>query len=515
VSPLNLPNPDPSRPTRAKIVATLGPASSSPDVIARLIEGGVSVFRLNFSHGSLDDQAPRLQHIRTAARTLRSPVAVLGDLPGPKIRVGAVPEGGIHLRTGQDVLIRHDERVARQEQGRVVLSCTYEPIGREVAEGHRVLIDDGRIRLLATHARQHELLCTVTNPGRVSSGKGINLPDSDISAPPLADRDWRAVEWSIEHGVDYLAMSFVRSGAEVRQLQERLAGICPLRADAPEDADGARIPVIAKIERPQALANIDDIVEAADAVMVARGDLGVEMDIARVPIAQKRIIAACAHWGRPCIVATQMLESMITEPLPTRAEATDVAGAIWEGADALMLSGETAVGHDPVLVVDTMRRIVAMAEIAGHAGEREPNPPSHASVRAYRTAALAHGAWHVARDMNAALIACWSQRGGTARYLSQNDFRAPILAWTSERRWARRMALYKNVTPVRSDPPDSRRLADWTDMVERLALERGLARDGDVVVLLAGKPLGIPKATSAIAILRIGETGTGFRTHDT
>jgi len=480
----------------------------------RLIETGVSVFRLNFSHGSLRDQARRIEGIRGAAQELRRPVAVLGDLPGPKIRVGPVPEGGVSLTAGAEVLIRASEEVAGESDGRVVLGCTYPRISEEVEEGHRVLIDDGRVRLLAVGSGEDGLLCTVMSAGRVTSGKGINLPDSDISAPPLTDRDWRAVTWSVEHGVDYLAMSFVRTAWEVRELKERLEGMCGVRREAPEDSEGARIPVVAKVERPQAVTNIEEIVEASDAVMVARGDLGVEMDIARVPVVQKRIVEVCGHYGRPCIVATQMLESMISEPMPTRAEATDVAGAIFEGADAVMLSGETAVGHDPVLVVETMRRIVAMAEAASHAGEREPNPPSHASVRGYRTAALAHGAWHVARDMEASLVACWSQRGGTARYLSQNDFRAPILAWTSDRRWARRMALYRNVTPVRSAPPESGRLADWTDMVEGFALERGLAEEGDVVVLLAGKPLGEARATNSLAVLTIGDQSTGFRTHE-
>jgi len=253
-----------------------------------------------------------------------------------------------------------------------------------------------------------------------------------------------------------------------------------------------------------------EIVRAADVIMVARGDLGVEMDIARVPVVQKRLIAEAAAWGTPCIVATQMLESMIDHVGPTRAEASDVANAVFDGAGAVMLSGETAVGKHPTLVVETMRRIIAAAEERLDEEPHENEPPTVREVRSYRTAALAHAAWHVARDMGASVVACWSERGGTARYLSQNDFRVPILAYSSHARSTRQFAMLPNVTPMHAAPPESGRLSDFCRMVEEDVLRLGWAGEGDSLVLLAGKPLGVPRATNMIGVLSIGDPTTGF-----
>jgi pyruvate kinase len=246
--------------------------------------------------------------------------------------------------------------------------------------------------------------------------------------------------------------------------------------------------------------------------MVARGDLGVEMDLAQVPVVQKRILARCQAWGKPAIVATQMLESMITSPSPTRAEASDVANAVFDGADAVMLSGETAVGKHPPLVVDTMRRIIAAAEAHIASLPRASSPPQKLQESHYPTAALAHGAWHLACDLGARLVACWSQNGGAARYLSQNDFRIPIVAYTSSDAAARRMALLKGVTPIRRDPPPT--LSAFTDLAEHDLLARGWVRRGDPVVLLAGEPLGKPKATNSIATLFIGDPEGGYRSRE-
>lgn len=523
-----LSTPEIDRPTRAKIVATLGPASESPEVVAKMIEAGVAVFRLNFSHGDFDAHERRLSVVRQVAASMRRPVAVLGDLPGPKIRVGRVPaeigpEGGLMLRAGHDVVIRCGATEASLETDRAgapvaVLPCTYEPLAREVRAGQRVLINDGAVRMLAVESGGDELRCRVTVGGLVTTGKGINLPDSDISAPAITDRDWACVEWAVGRSLDFLALSFVRRADEILALKRALEGMCSVERGAgarssvvPEQ--GALIPVVAKIEKPQALRALDAIVDAADAIMVARGDLGVEMDIAQVPVVQKRIVAACKDWGKPCIVATQMLETMIENATPTRAEASDVANAVFDGADAVMLSGETAVGKHPALVVETMRRIIAAAE--ARIAETPPvaNPPAKLVESRYRTAALAHGAWHIARDIAAKLVVCWSESGGTARYLSQNDFRVPIIAYSSSERATRRMALLGGVTPVWSSPPPSGRLGDWTDMAEAELVARGWVREGDPVVLLAGKPLGRAKATNSIAILHIGDPEGGYRAH--
>ncbi|MBK7404525.1 MAG: pyruvate kinase [Phycisphaerales bacterium] len=508
------------RPSLTKVLATLGPASDSPETITKLVQAGVSLFRLNFSHGSLEDHARRLDAVRMVARTLRRPLAVLGDLQGPKIRVGLMPKGGLDISTGSTVALRLGVPEGFVEtdgagEPRVVLPFEYEPLAREVLPGHRVLINDGSIRMLAVERDpdRGELVCRVTSGGLVTTRKGINLPDSDLSAPAITERDWECVEWAVAHGVDLLALSFVRQAAEVLELKQRLAGMCPISPDEKDDELGSTIPVVAKIEKPQALEAIDEIVQAADAIMVARGDLGVEMDIARVPIAQKAIIKSCSRFGKPCIVATQMLESMIESPMPTRAEATDVANAVLDGAGCLMLSAETATGKHPVLVVDTMRRIALAAEDHLASLPASPSAPQQLQQERYRTAALAHGAWHIANDVGAELIVCWSQAGGGARYLSQNDFRVPIIAYTSSIKAARRMALLRGVTAIRAEPPPSGRLSDWNEMVDRDLVTRGWAEHGTPIVLVAGKPLGKSKVTTSVAVHYVGYY-TGFRTHD-
>jgi pyruvate kinase len=498
----------PILPTRANIIATLGPASDSPEMVRRLIDSGVAAFRLNFSHGDFAGHGKRLSTVRAVAAEMNRPVAVFGDLCGPKIRLGAVPENCActELTSGEDVVFRRGVPAATIDSGptkTAILPTTYPDLIDEVQPGQRVLINDGAIRMLAVEKRgPHELLCRVTSGGPISTGKGINLPDSDIRAPAITDRDWECAEWAVANDLDFLALSFVRRAAEIQELRARLVLLC---------AGTAPVPIISKIEKPQAVANLDAIVEASDAVMVARGDLGVEMDIAQVPIVQKRILQRCQAWGKPCIVATQMLESMITAPIPTRAEASDVANAIFDGADCVMLSGETAVGKHPALVVETMRRIIAAAESRIAETPYTDTAPEKLVESRYATAALAHGAWHLAKDIGAKLIICWSQAGGTARYLSQNDFRIPIIAYTSSPHAARRMALLKGVTPIRADAPIG--LGDFTDLAERDMLARNWVRKGDVTVLVAGKPLGQAKATNSLAILTIGDPIGGYRSH--
>lgn len=507
-----------ARPTLAKIVATIGPASDTPEVIARLIAAGVDVFRLNFSHGNPDEHLRRLKAIRSAAVEAGQPVAILGDLQGPKIRVGRLGDEGVELCPGQDVVFSSDATAPFDPaNGAVRLPTEYEGLASEVRSGHRVLINDGAIRLLAIDpepgdraAAGRTLRCRVTVGGRVTSRKGINLPDSDVKAAAITQRDWEWVEWSVGHGVDLLALSFVRRAEEVRELKRALAGMCPADFSVDHTADAAMIPVIAKIEKPQALTELDAIVEAADAVMVARGDLGVEMELAEVPLIQKRLIAKCDEWGKPCIVATQMLESMIEGASPTRAEASDVANAVLDGADAVMLSGETAIGKHPVLVVETMRRIVAAAEGRIAETRTQPSPSARLMKSRYRTAALAHGAWHVAHDIGAKIVACWSQEGGTARYLSQTGMDVPIVAYTSSERAMRRMSLLRSVTARVTPPPPDGTLSTWNEQVERDLRALGWVRDGDPIVLVAGKPLGVKGATSAVAVHYTGNRSTGF-----
>ncbi|MCC6428132.1 MAG: pyruvate kinase [Phycisphaerales bacterium] len=505
------------RRTLTRIVATIGPASDSHEMVRKLIEAGVSVFRFNFSHGTLEDHARRLEVVREVSAELERPIAALGDLQGPKIRVGKVPETGIMLQRGQDVVFRRGVAMAFAEPAgdmpRAIFGTTYEPLIDEATPGHRVLINDGAIRLLAIDraADGGELLCRVISGGLVTSGKGINLPESDLSAPAISDRDWQCVDWAVENSMDFLALSFVRKAEEIHQLRTHLESARP--SDPRKDAHGetASMPIIAKIEMPQAIKNLEEIIDAADGVMVARGDLGVEMDIAIVPVAQKAIVRACNQAGKPCIVATQMLESMIESVTPTRAEATDVANAIFDGTDAVMLSAETATGKHPVNVVETMTRIALAAEDHIASQPVEESSPTRLVQSHIPIAALCRGAWRIACDIGAAAVVCWSERTGTARYLSQNGFRIPVIAYSSSIRATRRMALLRGVYAVCARPPASGTLGEWNEQVDRYLLEQGLVREGQPIVLVAGKPLGKPKMTNAIAIHRVGELGSGYR----
>jgi pyruvate kinase len=510
-------------PKHAKIVATLGPASDSPEMIERLIKAGVNIFRLNFSHGDLDGQLVRMQRVREAAVRLRTPIAILGDLQGPKMRVTKVPDldgsGGLVLDTGCDVVFKKSLDIAVKgtddDDFFAAFGVTFEAMFTDVEPGQRVLVNDGAIRMLIVDMKKgEEVRCRVTHGGKISSGKGVNMPETELSMPAITDRDWECVEWGVRHGVDVFALSFVRTADEVMELKNKLKGMCSIDPERGADPLAHDIPVVTKVEKPQAVANLESIVQASDGIMVARGDLGVEMDTWHVPVAQKHIVAMCAAYGKPCIVATQMLETMVTEPIPTRAEASDVANAIFDGADAVMLSAETAVGKHPDLVVETMTRIIRSAEDWIDLQPHEPTPPSKLEDHPHRSASMAAGAWHIANKAQAKLIVVWSQTGGMARYLSQHDFRIPILAYTSSRIAARRMTFFGGVTPIRCDVPKDGLLATWTDIVADRVREEGWAQDGDAVIMIAGKPLGGTTAQDILAILRLGDPNSGFRAHD-
>lgn len=499
-------DPHASSPILARIIATIGPASDSPEMIAQLIGAGVGIFRFNFSHGSFDEHAARLATVRRVAEQMGRTIGCMGDLPGPKIRVGTVAAPGIELRPGDEVVfVRDPAEASTRVQDGIQLArfpTTYPQLIDDVLPGQRVLINDGAIRMLAIEQQSGQLRCSVTVGGLVTTGKGINLPESEISAPAITDKDWAVVEWAVHHGLDFLALSFVRSPDEIATLQDRLWSMCSVDRAQTDAGHGSMIPVIAKVEKPQAVARIDEIVQQADGIMVARGDLGVEMDIAQVPLVQKRIIAACDRFGTPCIVATQMLETMIERSIPTRAEASDVANAILDGAGAVMLSGETAVGRHPALVVETMRRIVAAAEHELASRCAEPSSEIIPDAGHELTASLAHAAAEAACEIGAGAVACWSQNGGTARYLSQNKLAVPILACSSSVRATRRMMLLRGVTPLHMDPPDS--LERWYERVEAHLTALGLAAQGVWAILLAGMPLGEVKRTDTMTIRRVG-----------
>jgi len=507
---------DPTRPAHAKVVATLGPASDTDETLSKLIEAGVSVFRLNFSHGSLEDMDIRLERVRRAIDNSGRSVALLGDLQGPKMRVCKVPDihddGGIMLNAGDDIFFRKGQGDAKIIDGKASFDVTFDAFYEDVLPGQRVLINDGLIRMLAVEREKGEWLrCRVTVGGKVTSSKGVNLPESELDMPAITERDWKCAQWACENGIDYLALSFVRTASEIEELKAKLDE-WKRPGEQPGDSDmGTSIPVVAKVEMPQAIANIDSIIRTADAIMVARGDLGVEMDVAKVPVIQKYILAKCTAMGKPCIVATQMLETMIESATPTRAEASDVANAVLDGCDAVMLSGETAVGAHPTLVVETMQRIIKVTESRMDEILHSNGQPIDMKEYPFRSAALANGVWHMSKELNAKAIVVWSQAGGMARYLSQYNFRMPIYGYTSSKMASHRMALYGGVTPIYTQPPASGRLRDWTDQVEELIRSEGITEDGDAVLMVAGKPLGALLAQSTLSILRMGDASSGFR----
>ncbi len=485
-----------------KIIATVGPTCATPAIIIRLIEEGARVFRINFSHGTLDDFARSLATVREAAKRTGSHAAVLGDLSGPKIRIGKVVEAGIELTVGDRVEFQRDPVVATAAAAdqAVVFSTTYPSLVDDVQPGERLLIDDGNIRLLVIdkigEGPAARLVANVTGGGRVTSAKGLNLPDNaSLSVPSLTEHDRRCVEWAVTNELDFLALSFVRKADDVRLLKSLLPVRTPNRA--------SWIPVIAKIEKPQALDDLPAIINEADGVMVARGDLGVEMDLAEVPGIQKRVIALAHDYGKPVIVATQMLQSMIESSSPTRAEVSDVANAIYEGADAVMLSGETAVGRYPVQAVHTMARVALATQRLIHSECRPSRPPVKLQETRYRTAALAHGVSVVVRDLDAKLVLTWSELGGGARYLSQNRLGVPILAAGSNPESLRKMSLLFGVTPIAMPRPASSN--EFILKMDSLIREKGWAKTGDAIIIVKGEPIGTPGVTNQILIHYLGD----------
>jgi pyruvate kinase len=478
-----------------RIVATVGPASSTVIALEALVRAGVSIFRLNFSHGTLDQHAKTLAAIRTVEASTGQITGVLADLPGPKIRVGQAPMEGIDLQVGKVVRIRPGSACTLGPEP--TLACTYAGIVDDAEAGHRVLIDDGAIRLLVIDRRDGALVCTTLTGGIVRTGKGINLPDSRVRADPITERDLLGAEFAVANDIDFLGMSFVQDPDDVRRLRQALEHHARRlgRASIPQ--------IVAKIERPQAIERIEEIVRAADAVMVARGDLGVEMDLAKVPVLQKRVLATARAEGKPTIVATQMLQSMVDVPVPTRAEVSDVANAILDGCDAVMLSGETAVGKWPVITVETMVRIAREAELHLAATSGPTVPPERLVRERDRVAALAHGASRSARDLGVARVVAWSQTGVTALLLSRYGFTVPVLAASTDIAALRRMRILRGVEPMLTEQQPATFL-DFVNGAERYLRERGTARNGDLILVVSGERFGVGAPSALMALREVG-----------
>jgi len=472
---------------RAKIVCTLGPATSSPEKIGQLIDAGMDVARLNFSHGDRTDHLKALQAVRTEARKRDRAVAVLLDVQGPKIRVGRFAAGEVELVEGREFVITTDTSVVGDEKR---VSTSYPDLTSDVRPGALILLDDGLLTLEVKEVRGKDVVCGVQVGGTLKNNKGINLPSVNVSAPALTEKDRADLSFGMSVGVDYIAQSFVRSPDDVRLARQLVT------------AHGHSIPIIAKIEKQQAVDRIDEIIREADGIMVARGDLGVELGPEKVPLIQKQLIEATNGKGKIVITATQMLESMIRHQRPTRAEASDVANAVLDGTDALMLSGETAVGLYPIETVRTMDRIILEVERSPLYRLSLENPSLDLPVSAN---AIAHAAVIAARQMGIRNVAVVTDSGGAARLMSEYRPEATILALTTNEVTYYRLALYWGVLPLLIPPAST--MSELIDRVEELLRERNLAQDGEFVVLTASTPIGAGDTTTTLRIHKVGETG--------
>jgi pyruvate kinase len=467
---------------RAKIVCTLGPASSTPERIGELIDAGMSVARLNFSHGSHEDHARMLQIVRAEADKRGKAIAALLDLQGPKIRVGKLAGDQAELKVGAELVITTEELIGDARR----VSTTYQGLPRDVKPGDHILLDDGYLALAVTGVGDHEVRTIVVTGGILRNNKGINLPGVDVSAPALSEKDRVDIGFALRHGVDYVALSFVRRAEDVIEAKRLLS------------VDQVRIPVIAKIEKPQALDRLGEIIDAADGIMVARGDLGVELGPEKVPLWQKRIIEETNKRGKIVITATQMLESMITQPRPTRAEASDVANAVLDATDALMLSGETASGLHPVDAVKTMARIIEEIERSAYYRANVEVPDIQLAVPAN---AIAHAAMTAARAMKLKTIVAVSESGGAARLVSEYRPDAAIVCLTTDEVTFRRLALIWGVTPVLISSAAS--TEELIDRIEATMIERNLALPGENVIITMAVPVGSGMQTNMLKIHQI------------
>ncbi len=471
---------------KTKIIATLGPSCNRPDIIEPMIDNGVDIFRLNFSHGTFDWHAQSLKILNAVRKQHRHATAVMGDLCGPKIRIGRIQPDGEILKEGDEVRIVHSE-----EQGSIErFGTNYEYFSQDVKVDQRIFIDDGQIALRVIRKDNYQTVCKVMTGGPLHSHKGINLPDTTISKPSITERDWECVDWAIRHKVDFLALSFVKSAEAINQLKRYLVKA------------GADIKVVAKIETPQALTHLESIILASDAILVARGDLGVEMDLAEVPIIQKKITLICRRLGRPVIVATQMLQSMIDRPVATRAEVSDVANAIMDLTDAVMLSGETAVGKYPLKATDTIRRIARVTENFVDK-DKDVQRRTIVTDESALTAAMAHSVGTIVHDISAKLVAVWSQTGTTARLLSKERISVPILALSSDQRTCNQMSLHYGVIPRCQPIPEN--IDRFAQIVDRYIISRKWAQVGEKIVLVVGQRIGIAGATNAVIVHTISD----------
>lgn len=467
---------------RAKIVCTLGPAVSTPERIRELVAAGMDVARLNLSHGEYADHEAIYREIRAASDESGHAVGILVDLQGPKIRTGRFSGGPVHLANGDVFTITTREVDGTQSE----VGTTYKGLPGDVNPGDLLLVDDGKVALQATAVSDTDVTCVVTVGGTISNNKGINLPGVAVSVPALSEKDKDDLRWALGLRADMIALSFVRSAKDLDDVY------------AVMDEVGIRLPVIAKIEKPQAVANLQEIIEAFDGVMVARGDLGVELPLEEVPIVQKEAIEIARRNAKPVIVATQVLESMIENPRPTRAEASDAANAVLDGADALMLSGETSVGAYPIEAVQTMAKIIESTEEHGLERILPLGTRPHTMGGAVSAAAV-----EIGELLGAKFLITFSQSGDTAKRMSRIRPRIPMLAFTPEQHTRSRLALAWGIETYLV--PMARHTDQMAHQVDKSLLSSGRVKEGDLVVIVAGSPPGIPGSTNALRVHRMGD----------
>ncbi len=473
---------------RTKIVCTMGPATQSEATVAKLIKAGMSVARLNFSHGTHDDHARMIEIIRKVSWQLNKPVSILQDLQGPKLRVGKISNGAVELRKGKFIRITTDEVLGTPE----LISTTYRDLVNDIKPGDRVLLDDGLIQLKAEEVRNNEVVCKIMEGGTLSDHKGINLPGIRISQASFTEKDQKDLLFGIEHDIDWVAMSFVRSASDISQVKEIIV------------RHQKSILVVAKLEKPEAINDLDAIINITDGVMIARGDLGVEVPLEKVPSLQKLIIRKARQKGKPVITATQMLESMRYHSRPTRAEVSDVANAILDGTDAVMLSAETATGKYPVTTVKTMAKIIK---------EAEESMKSFSSIRESCLETenilpipdvISHSACETAEHLRVKAIVAFTTSGFTARMVAKYRPSSRIIAFTPSGIVQQQLSLSWGVTPMKMDYFDS------TDEVilqsEKILLDKKIVRHGDVVAILLGAPIFKKGTTNLMKLHVVGES---------
>ncbi|MCC9157288.1 pyruvate kinase [Streptomyces parvulus] len=471
---------------RAKIVCTLGPATDSYDQIKDLVDAGMDIARFNFSHGTHAEHEERYRRVRKASDETGRSVGALADLQGPKIRLGHFGEGPVLLERGDSFTITTEEGVAGD---RHACGTTYAGLAADVTPGERVLVDDGKVCLEVTGVDGPRVRTTVIEGGMVSDHKGLNLPGVAVSVPALSKKDEDDLRWALRSGFDVIALSFVRSGRDILDVHRIM------------DEEGRRLPVIAKVEKPQAVEDIEGIVAAFDGIMVARGDLGVEMPLEQVPIVQKRAVKLAKRNAKPVIVATQMLDSMIDNARPTRAEASDVANAVIDGTDAVMLSGETSVGKHPTDTVRTMARIIEAAE-EDILAKGLPPLTEHSKPRT-QGGAVARAAAEMGDFLGAKFLVAFTQSGDTVRRLSRYRSPIPLLAFTPEPATRSQLSLTWGVETFLGPHVDS--TDAMVDQVDELLLKYGRCEKGDVVVITAGSPPGVSGTTNLVRVHHIGE----------